>query len=156
MPDAIRKLYYKTAETGVYDTIVSDPNFTFTVNGFSKTYDYHNQYLIPATLNIQLTKITDLLPVEPRDLFKVNLKVLVEILHKDKVVTGWINNVPVPIGFVIGRGYRFRYIPLHKNIPTSYLAKFRDDVKIRITVLETDPNLKGCEGTLIIKPQTRW
>jgi hypothetical protein len=147
-------VYYTNAE-GVHDPIVTDENFDFTSKGFSKTYPYSNKYLLPTSVYVKLTKINKLLPKDPRrgSLAIINLKASVEIIHEGKVVHSSIHEKPFMVSYVISRKERYRYIGF-PDIPVSYLAKFQDDIKIRITIVETDPMLEGCEGTLIIKPNT--
>lgn len=146
-------IYYTNAK-GVRDPIITDDNFDFTTEGFSKTYPYSNKYLIPARAYVKLTKVNKLLPKDPTRgaVVKVNFKVLVEIIHRGEVISELMYEKPIPVSYSISRRGRYRFLGIHE-IPISYLAKFYDDVKLRLTIVETDPVLFGCQGTLIIKPR---
>ncbi len=155
-PYGIRKVYYLNCDTeGVYKYIVEDPNFPFSVEGFSKTYEYNNKYLMTAEVRIDLTKVNELLADVPqkREYIESFVRIKAEIFSNDDISNALVSNLKNGLGYkAIARIHYigFSYLPL------SYRARFLKDTKIRITVLKADPKFEGCEGTLIIKPETMW
>lgn len=155
-PYGIRKVYYLNCDTeNVYKYIVEDSNFPFSIEGFSKTYEYNNKYLMPAEVCIELTKVNELLTEVPpkRKYIESFLRIKAEIFSNDDISNAVINNLHSSISYDATdriQFFSFSYLPL------SYRAKFLKDTKIRITVLKADPKFEGCEGTLIIKPETMW
>jgi hypothetical protein len=155
MPYFFRELYYLKHDKGVCDEVVLDEHFDISTKGFSKTYDYSNKYLMPALSRFYFTKLNKGLssrpPVDisqPIQLYDLQLKA--ELLRNEKVYHTVIGKEKLPISYAARRKQRFMSLAF---LPISYRAKFFKDTQLRLTVIQTDPRLDGCEGTLIVRPR---
>lgn len=154
MPYFFRELYYIKHDEGVYNEVELDKHFDISTKGFSKTYPYHNQYLMPAIVRFYFTKLNDDLKSRPpvdfsRKIQLYNLHLKAEILRNGKVCHTVIDTKDSPISYL--SIHKKRYMAL-AYLPLSYQARFFKDTKLRLTVIQTDPRLDGCEGTLIVRP----
>lgn len=150
MPYFFRELYYIKHDEGVYNEVELDKHFDISTKGFSKTYDYTNKYLMPAMVRFNFTKLNKYLDgINPKKHQLYDLRLKAEIIRDDKVYSTAIDEKQSPITYKSIR--KQRYIAL-AYLPISYQARFFKDTKLRLTVIQTDPRLDGCEGTLIVRP----
>lgn len=152
MPYPIRLHYYLKHYEGVRNNFIEDTQFDINQKDFSCTFDFNDKYVIPFVIEWHVTGYTDEIP---KDFFSAGyraykLKINAELIAGDKTLMSEETWQDVPISFIPRQDLQY-FVLLRCSYPLS--CKFRDDVKLRVTVIETDLRLKGLRGKLVVKPE---
>ncbi|HQG07072.1 MAG TPA: hypothetical protein PLX18_12575 [Anaerohalosphaeraceae bacterium] len=155
-PSVIRVVCYKKFSPGVYKRIIEDNQFDISAGEVSKTYDFNNEYAIPVVIEWHIIQNNGAdIPADPTRCQLYELKIKAELLIDNEVVSTVTNSKDIPLGYSknLRTGQEYRYFPLlYCDFPAS--GKFSSNCQLRITVLKTDPKLKGLKGVLVVKPNT--
>ena len=135
LPIGIRHLYHLiVAPDDLYEPIVRD-NFLFYEKGFTKSYTLHPKYLDIYDLGIISVH------EELSSKYKFSGKLSVEFLWKDKVLSTEMADSIESATYVEGDMKKYKKVSLMSfEIPFS--GKYKDDISIRISVIEPDQELK--------------
>lgn len=142
-PIGIRHLYHLFfTPKDLYDPIVID-NFLFNKKGFQKKYILNPKYLDMYDISISFLNKNFL------SKYKFTGKLLVEFLYKGEVVSKKI------VDRVISAIYAEKDISKYKKISLltfeiPILGKYKENISIRITVLEVDQKLEKFRDSIML------
>lgn len=142
-PIGIRHLYHLIiAPDDLYHPIVTD-NFIFYDKGFMKTYILHPKYLDIYDLGI-LSLNKDI-----SSKYKFRGKLLVEFLWRDKLLFKRVADSIVTAWYVEGDMAKYKEVSL-MNFEIPLLGRYKDDISVRISVLEPDQVLKKYGDSIML------
>jgi hypothetical protein len=149
-------IYYKKYDAGVYGKLLEDDQFDISIDGLSRTYGFKNSYAIPFVIEWHIIRNDGAdIPDDPtrRQLYKIKVKA--ELLINDETILSVTNKKDIPLSYCINIHTKedYRYFPL-LDCEHPLSCRFSDNCKLRITILKTDPRLKGLKGVLVVKPNT--
>ncbi len=143
-PIGIRHIYHLlVAPDDLYDPIITD-KFLFDKMGFQKTYTLHPKYFDLYDLSIVF------LDGDISSKYKFSGKLSVEFLHKGNIVSQKIVDRIVTAGYAGKDMSKYNRIALLTyGIPI--VGKFKDDISLRVTVLEVDQELKKYKNSIVLQ-----
>lgn len=140
-PVGLRHIYHLLfAPDDLYESIISN-DFSFDIRGFAKTFELHPKYLDLYDLSISF------LDGGISSKYKFSGKLLVEFLHDGNVVSKKIANQIVAANYVGNDMLKYNKITL-MTFEIPIIGKFKEEISLRITVLEIDQNLKNYKGSV--------
>ena len=143
-PIFLRHLYHLLSPPKeLYKPIITD-HFLFDKIKFQKTYTLHPKYYDFYDLSIVF------LDKNISSKYKFTGKLLVELLYKDTVVSKHIADSIVTAAYVGNDMSIYNKIAL-LNFEIPFVGKYKDNISVRITVLEIDQELKKYSDSIVLQ-----
>ena len=154
LPYQCREDYYRFRYgKELYEPILIIYDFDISEKGCSIEYDFYNNYVMPISIGWVFEDLPNALPNYSKSnkgmIFDLNLIISVEIIVDGKSLVKSVSRDDIDVSYSWVSNDASIYIG---KVDYPLRARFSNNVKIKLEVLETDERLIGGTGRLIIRP----